>query len=317
MASEASVKSVAILLATYNGEKFLKEQLDSIMNQTFVGAKCYIHDDGSTDETINIINEYQELYPERVIVVDGPVCGGSKANFMFLLHKIDADYYFFCDQDDVWGKDKIEKMLIEFAAKEDEAIPCVMFSDLIVTDEQLNTIADSYFDYIGANPERIYYRQLLIQNFIAGCSMLFNRKAAEMARQYENIDNIYMHDWWIVLIAALVGKVLKSEYTLTFYRQHSSNEIGAQKRVTILDVIAHVFGTVFGKHKKEILERIYRPRRMAKELYKIPGLNSEEKNFLIQFSNIDNKGKLSRVRFYLKHQLFRNNHRNWLTMFFV
>ena len=63
MASEASVKSVAILLATYNGEKFLKEQLDSIMNQTFVGAKCYIHDDGSTDETISIINEYQELYP--------------------------------------------------------------------------------------------------------------------------------------------------------------------------------------------------------------------------------------------------------------
>ena len=108
------MKNIAILLATYNGGQYLREQLDSLFAQTNQDFRIVIHDDGSTDNTVEIINEYKEKYPERIEVLDGKPKGTPKANFMYLLSEVEADCYFFCDQDDVWLPTKVEESLKAF-----------------------------------------------------------------------------------------------------------------------------------------------------------------------------------------------------------
>ena len=185
---------VAILMATFNGKAFIREQLDSLLSQSFSDFCLYVHDDGSNDGTKDILEEYQNGHSDKIVILDTPPCGGAKSNFMHLLCEVDADYYFFCDQDDVWDNKKIEKMFHVMVDKEDKDIPFALFSDLFVVNSDMTKLADSYFDYCGYNPKRTYYRQILIQNFIPGCALCFNKATAMMARSFSDLRNIYMHD---------------------------------------------------------------------------------------------------------------------------
>lgn len=309
--------SVAVLLATYNGEGYLQEQLDSLLNQTYKEFVCYIHDDGSSDGTQSIVTEYEEKYPGKIVIVDGPSCGGARSNFLYLLRNVKSDYYLFCDQDDVWDKMKLEKLVACIKEREQKGKPCAVFTDLVVVDEKMQKIADSYFSYSGKDPKRLKYKQILIQNYIPGCTMIFNSEAADIANKYQNIENIYMHDWWVALIASLLGDISSYDEPLVFYRQHGDNTIGADKKVSLGDVIAHTVETIFGSRKKQIKERIYRPRRLAAELCALDGVEEEDRRFLQEFSRIGERNKIYRVRYYIKNQLFRNNHRNWLMLMFV
>ena len=124
-------KKVAILMATYNGEKYLSEQIESIINQTFTDWVLYIHDDGSTDGTLEIIKKYVKIYPKKIILIQGERTGGAKFNFFSLMDKVTAEYIMFSDQDDWWLPDKINKTLekcikIENGQKD---TPVVVFTD--------------------------------------------------------------------------------------------------------------------------------------------------------------------------------------------
>ena len=132
-------KTTAILLATYNGEKFLREQLDSLLQQTYSDWTLYIHDDGSTDSTKEIIKEYEQKY-ENITMLRYPSQKGAKNNFMSLLERVEANYYLFCDQDDVWRKDKVEKEMARMMVLEKDfpGKPVLVFSDLYVVDINLN-----------------------------------------------------------------------------------------------------------------------------------------------------------------------------------
>ena len=112
--------SLAILLATYNGEKFLPEQMDSLFSQTYADFVIYAHDDGSTDQTVGILRQYEKKYPEKLVILEYEPQGGAKNNFYSLMQRIDADYYMFCDQDDVWHPEKIEKTLKKILELEDD-----------------------------------------------------------------------------------------------------------------------------------------------------------------------------------------------------
>jgi glycosyltransferase involved in cell wall biosynthesis len=226
-------KTVYILMATYNGDKFIKEQIESILNQTYQNWKLIIHDDNSKDNTVKIIKEYIYKYPEKIVFIDDKIStGGAKENFTYLLNKIDDnyDYVMFCDQDDVWIENKIELTLNKMIEVEKENIdkPVIIHTDLKVVDESLKTISESFFTYQNIKPE--WSKDLyisLVQNSVTGCTMMINKKAKEVSLPIGN--NAIMHDWWILL------KVLQNKGIVDFinepiilYRQHSSNDTGAK-----------------------------------------------------------------------------------------
>lgn len=224
---------IYILLATYNGEKYIREQLESLLEQTYQDWILWIHDDGSKDGTLNIIKEYEEKLPNKIkFLNDGLRCGGAKQNFTHLLNSIDNnfDYIMFCDQDDVWLDAKIETTLNQMIEVENsnQNKPIIIHTDLQVVDEELNIIADSYFIYQKIKPQWSKdFNISLVQNSVTGCTMMINKKAKIISLPIGN--NAIMHDWWILLKVLLHGGVVEHINKSTIlYRQHSSNDTGAK-----------------------------------------------------------------------------------------
>ncbi len=309
---------IAIVLATYNGEKYITELLDSLLNQSFQDWKCYIHDDGSKDQTITIINQYITDYQDKFILIDSPSQGSAKGNFLFLMTIPQEPYVAFCDQDDVWLPEKLEVMYRAMKDIEsDKQTPCMVYSDLEVVDHTLHRIDSSFFNYTGKDITRTEYQQLLIENIVPGCATMINQSLLQRGLDYKDADNIIMHDWWLIVIAAMTGVLHRVDQSLVLYRQHSDNEVGAAAPIQFVTVFRNIWSTVFGKHRQDIMERINIPRRLAKELQNQRGITEECYEFLNSFSEIHKKGKLSRILFYLKYDLKRHNHRNFLTLFFV
>ena len=149
-----STDKIAILMATYNGEKYICQQIDSILSQTCKDWELYIHDDGSTDNTIAAVESYVEKYPDKIHLIDGKSTGGAKYNFFYLFSQVEAPYYMTCDQDDVWLEKKIELTYDKMLAIEKtdgkelkSGLPCLVYTELCVVDSELNTIADTMSEY--------------------------------------------------------------------------------------------------------------------------------------------------------------------------
>lgn len=229
MALDKGVNSkVDILLSTFNGEKFLFDLLDSVINQTYEFWELIIRDDGSEDTTRNILNSYKQRYSAKIVLIEdvSPRLGPCKS-FLSLLSKSSSPYVMFCDQDDVWLRDKIEVSLncIKKNEIENPGVPLVVFSDMVVVDENLRTLNESFFKGLSAPKSRIsdpYY--LVYRNVAAGCSMLANKKAVSLL---DNITkNIIMHDGWLMIATALNGKNIFIQRALVKYRIHGKNVIG-------------------------------------------------------------------------------------------
>lgn len=233
---------VAILLATYNGEKYLEEQLESLRKQTVENFVCFIHDDGSTDKTSKIIESYSERYVEHFVHMGSVRKGGVKYNFMYMLKNVEAEYYMFCDQDDVWMPYKIEKTYRKIKQIENETpyFPACVFSDAVVVDEELNIIKDSFYVGSGINPDRMRLTDLLYQNTVLGCTMMFNRLTREMALQEDVSDLIHMHDWFLALIVKSCGKIERIKEPFLYYRQHEDNASGAQNEKSLFQKIKRI-----------------------------------------------------------------------------
>ena len=252
---------IAILMATYNGEKYIREQIDSILSQTCNMWHLYIHDDGSTDKTYTILQEYAEKHPDNITILDYPPQGGAKQNFMSLLERIDANYYMFADQDDIWLKDKIkiEKERMEIEEHNNSKKPIFIFSDLIVTDEKLNRLSDSFMSFEGIYPQFLTsFNEMGASNLTTGCTMLFN-KIAKLSIQYP-LTPATMHDSWITLCAARNNGILSyiSE-PLIYYRQHGHNTIGAVN-INTLTISYRI------KHLRRVISQNKRTYLMLKAL---------------------------------------------------
>lgn len=222
---------IAILLSTYNGSKYLREQLNSIIDQTITDWVLYIRDDGSTDETMSIIKEYVSLYTNVSYIGDSDNLGSARS-FMKLLESVDADYYMFCDQDDVWLPTKIEISLMEMEKQEvlhPHNIPILISTNLVIVDKNLNIISNSFWEYSKFDVNLILQQYLCITNFITGCTTFFNKRAKEVSIQ-SSYENIIMHDYWIGLCVYANGGVIMPIDTPTiYYRQHENNVLGAGK----------------------------------------------------------------------------------------
>lgn len=228
-------KDVAILMATYNGEKYICEQIDSILAQTYKDWRLYIHDDGSKDGTKEILTQYATKYPDQISVMEYSSQGGALQNFMSLLDKVEAPYYMFSDQDDVWLPNKVE---IEYARmKEAEshegAKPILVFTDLVVVDVNKNVINPSFWEYEGIYPKFVKrFTDLAALNIVTGCTMLFNHKAKEILGK--SYGKAMMHDAWIAMhVIACGGALCEVDTATMLYRQHGDNTLGARDASTL------------------------------------------------------------------------------------
>ncbi len=219
---------VSILLSTFNGEAYIREQLDSLLNQTYDNLKIFIRDDGSTDSTVEILEQYSSL-DERIVIYDNnQIRMGPCKSFMWLLERVNDQYYMFCDQDDIWFPNKIQLSIDALKCIEYKSpnAPIVVHTDLIVTDENLNIISNSYWIHEGLAVPKMGAKYLPFVNYITGCTMLFNNCARDAA--IYAYDNALMHDFWLAIcIHASGGEIVSLPVPTIYYRQHGKNTIGA------------------------------------------------------------------------------------------
>lgn len=219
--------NIAILLATYNGEQYLREQIDSLYRQTCKDWTLYVHDDGSADQTCPILKEYAAKY-DNFVLLDYPSQHGAKNNFLSLLQKVDADYYLFCDQDDKWSADKIEKQIakIKETERSHPGKPVLVFSDLSVVDGEMNIIDKSMWSVECIHPEHLTtFDEGGAFEFVTGCTMLFNKQAKDTV--VFPADKAVMHDAWVTLCVLRSGGIAKAIHEpLVYYRQHGNNVLG-------------------------------------------------------------------------------------------
>ncbi len=224
---------IAVLLATYNGELFLKQQLDSIFAQTYTNFKIYISDDNSTDRTPEILLHYQQMYPEKFFYSINEVNIGLVKNFEQLLQKSSNDYMAFSDQDDIWYKNKLEIQMQEMlkleAAKKDKA--CLIHSDLKMVDEKGQLLVDSYFRYrdYDLRPQRDL-GHILGPCGVMGNTLLINKKLKDVVLPFP--IELDVHDYWIAVNCELFGFRKTVFKPLVEYRIHYANSSNSKKKLS-------------------------------------------------------------------------------------
>jgi len=223
-----TTRMIEILLATYNGGKYLKDQIESILDQTYQDFRILIRDDASTDNTALIIDEYKNKYPDKIVtIIDSLGNIGCRKSFMELLRCSSHDYIMFCDQDDIWLPNKIELTYLRMKELEKETnSPILVFTDLIVVDSELNVLNNSFWNYQKITPNiATDWKKLVSQNVITGCTMMINREAKKIVLPFE-LD-MMIHDQWIGVNVAKKGKVGYINQPTMLYRQHGGNVAGA------------------------------------------------------------------------------------------
>lgn len=230
-------------MATYNSEKYLEAQIDSIINQTYDNWKLIIRDDLSKDSTIDILNRYVAVYPEKISLLNNKGLSlGAYKNFYELLINVDSNYYMFADHDDVWLPEKIEISMNEMKKIENifKGKPIVVHTDMKVVDQSLNIISDSFWHYSKLLPNHVSFEELVLCNSVNGCTMLFNKRAKDVS--VNNVGYSTMHDRMIAQsVAANDGMILSISAPTVLYRQHSDNVVGAQQ-MGILFYLRKLFG---------------------------------------------------------------------------
>ncbi|MDR0285250.1 MAG: glycosyltransferase family 2 protein [Propionibacteriaceae bacterium] len=219
---------ITVLMATFNGEAYVAEQLDSLLSQTRPPDRICLADDGSTDGTLAVLERYRAAHPHLIELSVNAVNSGSAAkNFMALLVAQRDDYIMLCDQDDVWLPDKIAKTLAKMTQMETQwgrTVPCLVHSDLAVVNDQLVPVSASFRTSTFADYDRTALRDQLIQNTATGCTIMLNRALANLLTEVP--QHMVMHDWWISLVAAAFGHMGHIDDCTILYRQHVTNQIG-------------------------------------------------------------------------------------------
>jgi len=228
------VKKVLVLMSTYNGSMYLKEQIDSILNQKNIEVSLLIRDDGSTDKTLDILSSYIEY--DNIKVVFGKNLGVEKSyrELVKQSKKFNVDYFAFSDQDDVWLSEKLIRAISLLEKENNINKPIAYCSDLNVVDSTLNHL------FFAKDRNRLKFNKYttLVQNIATGCTMVFNTEARDIFLGYEP-KNTTLHDYWLMLLCIFLGKVVYDDQAFILYRQHENNVIG-------------ISGTSYGKWKKKL-----------------------------------------------------------------
>lgn len=288
------LEKVCILLSTYNGEKYLSELLNSLLTQTYRNFEIRIRDDGSTDKTRQILNEYAAKH-SNVLVTFGDNIGVAWSFFELLeTAGDDCEYFAFCDQDDVWLDVKLERAInvLKSIPKSTYSMYCSNYA-LVDEDKKILKIA-ALPDHI--NPS---FPNALLENIAAGCTTVLNKQARSLFL-YQRPSPVFAHDWWFYLVVSAFGQVIYDPTTTLYYRQHASNVVGTK-------------ASLFEKWKRRAMRYLFErePSRVLAqvlEFVKIYGamLTSKEMNIAFDFAN-NQKSLIKRCKYALCGPAYRQS----------
>ena len=212
------MESVMILLSTFNGERYIEEQLDSLLAQENVNLQILVRDDGSKDNTRRILCKYAALHPNIKLLLEDN-CGAEESFNRLCRYAIEEyshEYFAFCDQDDVWDKDKLS-IAMDRLKDIPSQVPQLYFSNLLLVDERLTPLGMMY----QTGQVNLSKYMTLMQIFTYGCTCVFNKKALELYCLCGK--NLVYHDNWIFVLCQLFGEVVYDDDSHLKYRQHNSN----------------------------------------------------------------------------------------------
>ena len=309
---------ITVLLAAWNGEAYLEEQLDSILGQDGLelnDLRIVISDDGSTDRTREILEAYHAQFPEQILLkhrsaerkakdlADGiPAAAG---NFFWLLSQAGkSDYYMLSDQDDVWKPNKIETLMMEMMCQEvlnGADHPILVHSDMEVVDANLKTIHPSFFKYQKCDPDRTGFSEILVENSVTGGAVMMNRALAELLK--ERPQACFMHDWWIALAASCFGTISCVKEALYLYRQHGHNTLGAKETGSVKDMAERL-------ERSAQVEENY--RKMAAQAHAFGNMygdrmNPEQKAVLRAYLALRYQSPMGRFRNIVKNRFYKSS----------
>jgi glycosyltransferase involved in cell wall biosynthesis len=217
---------VAVVLSTYNGEKYVGEQINSILAQRDVEVTLLVRDDGSRDATVALVREFEARH-SNVRCVSGANQGVTRS-FLSALESADpsCDYFAFSDQDDLWSANKLPRALEAIRAEADPGKPLLYCSKLELVDETLDHIA------FTRSWRHIGFQNALFQNIVTGCTVVMNKTARELVLRGDRREDILIHDWWCYLVISAFGKIVYDDRSSIKYRQHGGNQVGMQSSLT-------------------------------------------------------------------------------------
>ncbi|QOS81356.1 glycosyltransferase family 2 protein [Paenibacillus sp. JNUCC31] len=224
MRCDVKQPKVLIMMSTYNGERYINEQMDSLMAQVNVETQIYIRDDGSTDGTIEKLRPYVEAYPDRIYFRSEQNLGVIRSFFELMRSSPPTfDYYAFCDQDDVWEQDKLIRAVTLLQNRSTE-IPLLYCSSTQMVDQHLTAIGV----WPKVPQKRLELHNALVENSCVGCTMVMNSITFNQVRASlpSEVNQVIMHDWWIFLYASTFGEVIFDGIPGIQYRQHQGNVLG-------------------------------------------------------------------------------------------
>lgn len=224
------MKKVQVLLSAYNGEQYISEQIQSILNQTHGAVSILIRDDGSTDKTMELLDQWVTTHPDKIKLIKGTNVG-VVSSFFELLRAADAeaDYYCFCDQDDVWLDHKVEHAIARLDSSIYTEVPAMVFTSTYLTDDELNRK--------GAWPkppaQEPSFFNALYENIAIGATITMNRSARNLFINSQSVDSqkVLMHDWWFYLLVSAFGTVIYDNAPSMLYRQHNNNVVGGSNSI--------------------------------------------------------------------------------------
>ena len=226
----SSFTRISVALCTFNGADFLEDQLWSIDKQSVTPFELIVCDDGSADDTINILEKFKSKADFPVRIYQNREQIGVLKNFTKTIGLCEGDYIALCDQDDIWLPDKLAvsyEAMKRAESDRNKDIPLLVYSDLRVVSSEGAVISSSFMDQNKIKPpQKKPLRTLLVQNFVTGCTVLMNRALVEAALPIP--EKVLMHDWWLALVAASLGKIIYIPDATVLYRQHSGNIIGSK-----------------------------------------------------------------------------------------
>ncbi len=328
---------ICVLLCTYNGERYVEEQIRSILEQTVQDVHIVVSDDGSKDGTLAIVERLQKENPGRLTLLrQNPPTGSAEKHFLTLITKKcydlagRADYIMLSDQDDVWHSDKIEKTLKCMQAEEQRlsaagksGLPLLVHCDSVIVDRDLRKIQDSFVRYQKMTPERKHLNQLLVQNNVVGGALMMNRALAEKITRIP--EHCVMHDQWIALVASALGEIHFVSESLYDYRQHGDNVLGAARGSRIREILGR-FGLfrTDGRSKEEMdahSRKVYREMFLQGQSFLTmyeDELTEKQKRALRAFTSMPEKNRCGKIATILRYGFTYNMlHRTIGEMLFI
>lgn len=288
---------VNILMSTYNGEKFVADQIESIQKQTYTDWNLIIRDDGSSDRTCEIVDDFVSK-DNRIKLIRAENVGVIKSFHELVTDNNNADFYFFADQDDYWLPEKLSIMLEE-TKKHDNSKPVMYYTDLKVVDKKLSIINDSMIKS-QSNHANTQLVQELTENTVTGCTSMINQKLASL---WKDTTNVIMHDWYLELLATALGELVYINKSTILYRQHENNVLGARTLDKRFKLLREGF-KIFDRYWDLIHKTQEQADKIGKEFGSQIGLEKYE--LLINFANLSEKKFSERVKALVKYKYSKN-----------